>query len=369
MSHTLARALTALSLAVVVYAAASALVLFEQLGAVAERVWPGTGLWVFFGLLALSLCLLGYVLWQLMRLPRSVQPPTDAAKLPAYQAWLQTHLAQHPDPQVSQLAHNGDVAAALAQLQQQARELTSQTAAGVFISTALIQNGRLDGLVLLASQVRLVWRIAQLYRLRPTPRQLWYLYGNVAGSVLVTSSLEELDFAEIVGPIVGAAAPAMASAVPGMQGISKVLANSLATGAANAFITLRVGLIAQAYCAPLQAPDAAHTRQYATLQAAGLLKDIVAAQGKRVVRSVWGAAGHAVTSTVGAAADSIKRASSASSQAVGQAVDSTGALLRRSGDAITGSVQDSSDAVARAVQQARQRWRKGDDAAPPTPRP
>ena len=363
MRKTLARVLTALSVAVVMYACASALVLFEQLATTADRFYLGAGPWVFGVLLGVSLLLVAYVAWQMLRLPRSMQPPEDPQKLPAYHAWLQAHLMRHPDGAVRQHAQQNDLGGALAVLEQQARSMTSQTAGGVFISTALIQNGRLDGLVLLASQLRLVWRIAALYRLRPTPRQLWYLYSNVAGSVLVTSSLEDLDFAEIIGPVISAAAPTVAGAVPGMQGVSSVLANSLATGAANAFMTLRVGMLAQAYCAPLQVPDSAVTRQRATLQAAVLLKDIVAEQGKRVVRSVWSAAGNAVTSTVGAATSGIKRASNASTQAVGQAIDGTGQLLRKSGDAIAGTVQDSTDAVARALQQARQRWGKGGTSA------
>jgi hypothetical protein len=345
--------LTLFSIAVLAYAGIAALVMFEQLASLADRLLPGSGPWVLGGLLLLALALVGYSLWLVMRLPRSLQPPADPDELPAYHAWLQTHLARHPDPLVRDPAQAGDLPTALARLEQQARTMTRETAGGVFLSTALIQNGQLDGLVLLGSQVRLIWRIAQLYRLRPTPRQLWYLYANVASGVLITSSLEELDFAEIVGPVISASGPTMAGAVPGMQGLGNVLAHSLATGAANAFMTLRVGLMAQAYCAPLHSPDATATRYSATTQAARMLKDIVAEQGKRVVRSLLSATGKAVGNAVGAATDGIKRASSHSAQVVGQAVeqavDGTGQLLRRSSDAVVNGVQQAGSAVGAAA--------------------
>lgn len=408
MPSLLARVLTLLSIAVLAYAGFSALVMFEQLASLADRLLPGSGPWVLGSLLLLALALVGYCLWLVLRLPPSLQPPADPARLPAYHAWLQTHLARHPDPLVQTPAKAGDLPAALAQLELQARAMTRETAGGVFLSTALIQNGQLDGLVLLGSQVRLIWRLAQLYRLRPTPRQLWYLYANVVSGVLITSSLEELDFAEVVGPVISASGPTMAGAVPGMQGLGNVLANSLATGAANAFMTLRVGLMAQAYCAPLHRPDASATRYGATMQAAQMLKDIVAEQGKRVVRSLMAATGRAVGNAVGAATDGLRRASSHSAQVVGQAVeqavDGTGHLLRRSSDAVVNGVQQAGsamgaaaggikrasssavagaadglkrsssavvDGVQSAVQQTRQRLRPGEapNAPPPPPSP
>jgi len=51
-----------------------------------------------------------------------------------------------------------DVEAALTVLRDAAETETRRSAASVLASTALLQNGRLDGLVVLVSQVQLVWR-------------------------------------------------------------------------------------------------------------------------------------------------------------------------------------------------------------------
>lgn len=367
MRKTFSRALTVLAALLLFYAGASLLATFGQLAAAADRIHAGAGQPLFWALLALTLALLLYPLWLLLRLPRALRPPQDAAGLPAYHAWLQAHLAAHPLPAVQQAAQAHDLEAALAVLGAQADALVRQTAGAVFAGTALVQNGRLDGLIVLGSQLRLAWRVAALYRLRPTPRQLWFLYANVAAGLLASDSLEEIDYAEIVGPVIGAAAPALAGAVPGLQGVSALLVNSLANGAANAFLTLRVGQIAKAYCAPLQLPDARAVRQGATLAAAAMLGDIVAEQGRRVVRGVWSGAASLVAESVGSATQGVRRASSAGAQAVsqmaGSAIDGSGALLRKSAIAVGDTVGDAKDSIAQAADRigaAAQRWRKKD---------
>ena len=50
-----------------------------------------------------------------------------------------------------------------------------------------------DGLLVLLSQLRLVWRVAALYRQRPSPREMLTLYAQVGGSVLVADSVQEID--------------------------------------------------------------------------------------------------------------------------------------------------------------------------------
>lgn len=367
MRKTFARALTILAALLLLYAGASLVATFVQLAAAADRIQAGAGQPLFWALLALAAALLLYPLWLLMRLPKAMRPPADEAAMPVYRAWLQSHLAAHPLPAVQNAARQGDLETALAMLGAEADVRVRDTAAGVFVGTALLQNGRLDAWVVLGSQLRLVWRVAALYRLRPTPRQLWFLYSNVAGSLLVSGQLDDIDYAEVVAPVIGAAAPALAGAVPGMQGASALLVNSLANGAANALLTLRVGLVAKAYCAPLSKPDAQAVRKSATLAAAALLGTIVAEQGRRVVRSIWAGAAGLVVDSVGSAADGVKRASSAGAQAVsqmaGSAIDGSGALLRKSAIAVGDTVGDAKDSIVQAADKlgtAAQRWRRKD---------
>ena len=61
----------------------------------------------------------------------------------------------------------------------------------------------------------------------------------------------------------------------------------MAHGAANAFLTLRVGHIARDYCAPLVRPDAAKVRRSATLAAMAQVGSIAKEQGTRVAQAAW----------------------------------------------------------------------------------
>jgi hypothetical protein len=144
--------------------------------------------------------------------------------------------------------------------------------------------------------VRMTYRIASTYYRRPSPRQMLYLYGNVGANVLVADNLTDVDFAGIVTPVVTAAIPSLKGAVPGLQGISHLLVNSFANGAANAFLTLRVGLIARDYCAALTHPDKARIRKSATLAALTMVADIAKEQGSRVAQAAWGAVSDAASS-------------------------------------------------------------------------
>ena len=123
-----------------------------------------------------------------------------------------------------------------------------RTASTVFLSTALMQNGRLDGLIVLFTQIQMVGRIARIYVQRPSPRELLRLYANVGGTAFVASSLESLDLGEMVAPLAVSVVPALKSGIPGLSGISALLVKCVSNGAANAFLTLRVGEVARRYC-------------------------------------------------------------------------------------------------------------------------
>ena len=352
MKKTLIRAFTLLAAAVLLYAGATLVATFTLLANAADRLVLGAGQPVFWALLLLSGALVLYPVWLLLRLPKGMAPPddpTEAERL-AYQAWLQRHLAAHPAPDVQALAGGGDVGAALELLGQQADRLVRQTAGQVFVSTALLQNGRLDGLVMLGAQLRLVWQVAALYRLRPTPRQVWYLYSNVAGAMLLASNLDELDFAELASPIVHSVAPSLVGAVPGLQAAGNLLVNSMANGCANAFLTLRVGLIAKAYCAPLAAPQAQAVRQSATLAALAMLSDIAKEHGARLSQGMWSGVTGAMGRAAGSMAGGAKRAATATTDAARSLAQGTLHAGRSAGQGLARATDKVASTAGSAVQ-------------------
>ena len=107
------------------------------------------------------------------------------------------------------LATNEEIEAAVRQLSVEADSVVRRTASTVFLSTALMQNGRLDGLIVLFTQIQMVNRIARIYVQRPSPRELLRLYENVGGTAFVASSLESLDLGEMVAPLATSIVPAL----------------------------------------------------------------------------------------------------------------------------------------------------------------
>ena len=119
------------------------------------------------------------------------------------------------------------------------------TAQMVFLSTAVSQSGSLDSFVVLFAQVKMIWRIARLYNQRPALRELIMLYANVAVTSYAARALEELDFAEIIEPVIQSfGRVGFLNFIP----IISIVSNSLFNGATNALLTLRTGIITRKYC-------------------------------------------------------------------------------------------------------------------------
>ena len=161
---------------------------------------------------------------------------------------MRSRLANNPRTRELPLGTDAEVEAAIAHLSKEADLVVRRTASTVFLSTALMQNGRLDGLIVLFTQIQMVGRIARIYVQRPSPRELLRLYANVGGTAFVASGLESLDLGEMVAPLAVSVVPALKSGIPGLSGISALLVKCVSNGAANAFLTLRVGEVARRYC-------------------------------------------------------------------------------------------------------------------------
>lgn len=153
----------------------------------------------------------------------------------------------------------------------------------VFVSTAVSQSGRLDGLMVLVAQTRMIWRVAHVYWRRPGLRELLYLYSNVGATVFAAQTIEDLDLSEIVEPLV---APVLATVAGGatvvLIPIATLVSDSLLDGTVNALLTFRVGCIAKRYCAGLPVPERRALRRAATSEAVKMLSGVVLDLGKTV---------------------------------------------------------------------------------------
>ena len=262
----------------------------------ADRIHPVAGtivFWSFFlaaGFFALY-CVIAYA-----RLPAALIPPAETSG-PRHEAYLQAlriRLAINPRTRDLPLATPEEIEYAVGHLSNEADKVVRQTASTVFLSTALMQNGRLDGLVVLFTQIQMVNRVARIYVQRPSPRELMRLYANVAGTALIASGLESLDLGEMIAPLATSVVPAIKGGIPGLSGISALLVRCISNGAANAFLTLRVGEVARRYCALTSRCSRDAIRKSATAAAVHHLGRIVRANGALVVKKIWESTGRAL---------------------------------------------------------------------------
>jgi len=262
----------------------------------AERIHPIAGTIVFW-----SICLAAgffalYCVIAYARLPAALVPPEEESG-PKYDAYLQAlrvRLAVNPRTRGKPLATEEEIENAVGHLSAEADSIVRRTASTVFLSTALMQNGRLDGLIVLFTQIQMVGRIARIYVQRPSPRELVRLYANVAGTAFVASGLESLELGEMVAPLAVSVVPALKGGIPGLSGISALLVRCVSNGAANAFLTLRVGEVARRYCELTSRCPPELIRKSATAAAVHHLGRIVRENGALVVRKIWESTGRAL---------------------------------------------------------------------------
>jgi hypothetical protein len=133
----------------------------------------------------------------------------------------------------------------------------------------------------------MVWRIAHLFYQRPSLRELLHLYANVAATSFVAGELDDLELHQMIQPVVAGSLGAVGGAIPGFQVFTSIVVGSLLSGSANAFLTLRIGMITKDYCASLVSEPRVRVRRQATAEAARLLSGIVRESGARVRDAIW----------------------------------------------------------------------------------
>jgi Domain of unknown function (DUF697) len=260
-----------------------------QVVGLADRLHPALGTALFWGLLLVYAVCAIVPLGMLLRLPSPLAPPAteESPKFEEHLKALSLRMRGNPLLGGKALSTRGEIEEALGILERRADEIMRSAGSHVFITTAISQNGSLDALFVLLVQSRMIRQIAQVYYQRPTLRDLAYLYGNIASTALMASQLDDVDLSEQVQPVLSAVLGSVAGAVPGLQAASSLFVNSIVTGTANAFLTLRVGIMAKRYCGALVLPEKRALRRLAVTQAAQMLGAIARDGAKRVGNAFW----------------------------------------------------------------------------------
>jgi hypothetical protein len=299
-------------LAVFVLVAFGVLVLRETAAvvALARDVHPVLGQVTLWALVVIYAVCLGVPAVLFLRLPRPLVPPASESdpEFPRYLARLRGRLARNPRLQGQAIGDDrAAVAQALAILDRQADLEIRKEASLVFLSTAISQSGRLDGLFVLVVQTRLVWKIARVYGQRASPREMLRLYANVAISVFAAEAVEDLDLGEVVEPLIP---PLLEAAGIGatvvLAPVATILADALFQGTVNSLLTFRVGCIAKRYSAGLPLPAPKAVRRAATREAAGMLGGVIGELSRAVTTSVWSTALNVMSGRVRTAAGRVR---------------------------------------------------------------
>lgn len=259
----------------------------------AGHVHPLMGEVTFWFLLAVYGILIVVPLFYFLRLPRALTPPAseDDEDFEEYLKLLSRRLRRHPLLRGRPISNRREIEAALKILDENARQLIKKNATTIFVTTAISQSGRLDAFTVLIMQIRMVWQVARLYYQRPSLREVMQLYSNVAATAFIAGELNDLDISEQVEPIITSVlGGTLSGAIPGVNNVASIITNSLLTGSANAFLTLRVGIISQQYCGSLVKRERKLVRRSATAQAAKMLSIIVMSSAGSISRSIINAA-------------------------------------------------------------------------------
>lgn len=254
----------------------------------AIAIHPVFGDVILYGLLSIYVFLICMPVYMIYKLPRALPPPpSDSAALPSYVSRLAKRLENNKYLSTGSYETHANIKTAFADLELIVDNIIRDSASTVFIVTAISQSGRLDGVMVLLTQCRMIWDIATIYNQRPSPLELLRLYQNVAVTTFVASQIEDVDIAERISPIVTEITGAsVVGAVPGLRGMANAFANSLIDGSANAFLTLRVGAITKKYCDPLTEHDKSTIRKAASVEAASILGSIVYSSSRTVISEI-----------------------------------------------------------------------------------
>ncbi len=307
-----------------------------QLADLASRLNPMFGQAVLWGLVFILGLAFAVPFALYVRLPKALVPPANAEgpEFDEHLSQLRERLARNRLLEGRSLGTRDELEDALATLDEEATDRMRQAGSRAFVTTAVSQNGALDAVVVFGIQARLVWDIANVYSQRPALRELTYLYSNVLATAFIASEIDDADVSEAMEPALSAVLGSAAGLVPGLQVASSIFVNSVLSGTANAFLTLRVGVITREYSRAWTRPTRGGLRRTAIVQAGGLLGGIVMVGAAKVSAAIGRGAGRAVTEAVAGTGKAVTGAVTGTGKAVSGAVTGTGKRIASAGAAI-----------------------------------
>lgn len=245
-----------------------------------------------------------------LRLPQPILAPESDEDKDSYHRKVTQRLSRNKLIRQAQITieNEQDLTTALALLDDKANSIIKRTAGSVFLTTAISQNGKLDAFTVFVTQTKMVWDIAHVYYQRPALKDLIYLYGNVGATTLLASEIEEIDLSNQIEPIITTALRQPGRSIPVIGPAANIIFDSMLEGTANAFLTLRVGVVARRYCGSMGPKTKKTIKKAAFAEASVLLKDIVVKSSGQVISAILQSAKKAGTDTLKTGVDSFNKA-------------------------------------------------------------
>ncbi|MDZ4131913.1 MAG: DUF697 domain-containing protein, partial [Dethiobacteria bacterium] len=193
-----------------------------------------------------------------------------------------------------------------------------------------------DAVIVTLAQLRMIWQVTMLYNQRPSLRDLVYLYGNVFATAFLATKIENLDLLEdqlepVIASVMGSS---LSSLTPGFNAAAVVITNSIIQGSANAFLTIRVGIITRKYCSSLVKPEKSTLRRAAATQSTILLAKVLGDSTYNVTRAIIRATAKAGTRPIRYGHDLVTKTTRKTWDAGKLTLRKTEDLARNLGDAV-----------------------------------
>jgi hypothetical protein len=302
-----------------------------------------------FGYVTLSFLILTYFallaipLNFILRMPKALVPPAsqNSKEFELYIEKLKMRLSTNKYLQSLPLNSRDDIENAYICLDAEANKQIRSAAAVVFFGTGVSQNGKFDAVIVVITQISLIWRIAYIYNQRPSLREVAKLYVNVFSCAFVSSSIDGM---------VDSAAESTVEAALGVGGsifssVYSKVAGSLADGSINALMSVRLGVITRRAFNPFEVKTKAEIRKGASIEALAILTEIAGEKAKTAGVAVGQASMKAAVAT----AEASKQAASAIGDAVSKTASSVGETSKKAGVATVEASKQAASAIGEAA--------------------
>lgn len=129
------------------------------------------------------------------------------------------------------------------EINKEINKIINSNAAKVLACTAISQNSKFDAATVIVLNIRMIMQIVVKCGYHPSYAQLSRLIIKVFRNALIAYSLQSLNLEDIVVNGINKLVKGAITAIPGLNEVAK----SLTQGAANALLSLRVGIITRKY--------------------------------------------------------------------------------------------------------------------------